>query len=66
MRPVVSSFPPSTPIEPVMVPGWATILSAAAATKYPPEPATLPMLTMTGFPASLARTVARQIVSEAT
>ena len=29
----VTIFPPRTPMEPVMVPGWATILSAGIATK---------------------------------
>ena len=32
-RPPVTIFPPYTPMLPVSVPGWATILSAAIATK---------------------------------
>ncbi len=50
----------------MIVPGWATILSACIATKYPPDAATLPMVTMSGLPACFARTVSRQIVSDAT
>ena len=42
------------PMEPVMVPGWATMRSAAMDTKYPPEAATLPMDTTTGLPAARA------------
>ncbi len=49
-----------------MVPGSATILSAAIATKYPPDPARFPIETITGLPAWRARTTSRQIVSEAT
>src|SRR6266851_6458323 len=49
-----------------MVPGSATILSAAIATKYPPEPAKFPIETITGLPAWRARTTSRQMVSEAT
>ena len=33
MSSAVIILPPNTPMEPVIVPGWATILSAAAATK---------------------------------
>src|SRR5882672_8461563 len=65
-RPEVSIFPPSTPMEAVMVPGCATILSAAMATKYPPDPARSPIETITGLPALRALTTSRQIVSEAT
>ena len=49
-----------------MVPGCATIRSAGTATKYPPDAATLPIDTTTGFPASRARDTSRQMVSEAT
>jgi len=58
---------PSTPMEPVMVPGCATILSAAMATKYPPEPGDIPHAGRSPAAAALwARTVSRQMVSEAT
>jgi hypothetical protein len=63
---LVYIFPASTPMEPVIVPGWATILSAFMATKYPPEAATSPMLTMIGFFRSRARATSRQMVSDAT
>lgn len=34
----------------MIVAGWATIFAASMATKYPPEPARLPIDTMTGLP----------------
>jgi hypothetical protein len=63
---LVSSLPPSTPIDPVIVAGSATMTSAAMATKYPPEPATSPIETTTGLAASRALHTSRQMVSEAT
>ena len=62
----MTNFPPRTPIDPVIVPGSARIRSAFIATKYPPEAATSPIETTTGFPALRARDTSRQIVSEAT
>lgn len=44
---------------PVMVPGCATILLAAAEMKKPPLAATLPMLTTTGLPAARSRPTSR-------
>ena len=65
-RLAVTGLPPSTPMEPVSVPGCATIASAAMAMKYPPEAATSAIDTTTGVPAARARTTSRQIVSDAT
>jgi len=47
-------LPPSTPIDPVIVAGSATMTSAAMATKYPPERPPRPSKTTTGLAASRA------------
>ncbi len=61
-----TGLPLITPIEPVIVPGWATIASAAIEMKYPPDAATSLIDTTTGLPALRALTTSRQIESEAT
>src|SRR5690554_1775993 len=63
-KPPVTNLPLTTPIDPVLVDGLAIIFSAFIATKYPPDPATAPIVTITGFPAFFARTVSLQIISE--
>jgi hypothetical protein len=64
--PSTTCFPDTTPIEPVIVPGWATMASAPIATKYPPEAATSPIDTTTGLPACRASATWRQMASDAT
>src|SRR5258707_9645078 len=59
-------LPLITPMEPVTVPGWATIASAAIEMKYPPDAATSLIDTTTGWPALRALTTSRQIASDAT
>ncbi len=59
-------MPPNTPMDPVRVPGCATIASAPSATKYPPEAATDPIETTTGRPVAWNRSTSRRIRSEAT
>ena len=61
----VTTLPPNTPIEPVRVPGWATIRSAPMAMKYPPEAANSPIETTTGVPERRSATTSRNTVSEA-
>jgi hypothetical protein len=59
MNPRMFILPNTTPIEPVIVAGCATIASDPIATQYPPDPATDDMLTTTGFPAAWARSIDR-------
>ncbi len=61
-----AGLPPKTPIEPVSVPGWATMTSAAMETKYPPDAARSPIEMITGLPALRVSTTSRQMASEAT
>src|SRR5262249_58715928 len=61
-----TGLPLITPIEPVTVPGWAMIASAAIEMKYPPDAATSLIDTTTGLPALRTLTTSRQIASEAT
>src|SRR5260370_37367510 len=62
--PPLTIFPLSTPIEPVRVPGRATIQFAGVATQYPPEPAIGPMATTSGLRAAITLRACR-IASEA-
>src|ERR1700693_3369965 len=52
--PPVTIFPVRTPIEPVREPGRATIQLAGVETQYPPDPATGPIATTSGFRARVA------------
>ena len=56
---------PKIPIEPVIVSGLAQISSEEVAIEYPPDAATLPIETTTGFFASWASCSSRRITSEA-
>ena len=60
-----TGLPRITPIDPVIVAGWATITSAGADMKYPPDAATSPIDTTTGLPAARTRTTSRQMTSDA-
>ncbi len=48
-RPFRTNFPKMTPMEPVIVWGWATIVFAASEIQYPPDAATSDMETTRGF-----------------
>src|SRR5438552_19149066 len=66
-RPPVTILPPRTPIEPVRVPGRATIQAPGVATSYPPEPATGHITTTSGLreaTVSSARRIASDAVEE--
>src|SRR5258708_19651971 len=51
--PPVTILPVSTPIDPVRVPGRATIQLPGADTQQPPDPATGPMPPTSGLPAAI-------------
>src|SRR5262245_54041850 len=53
----------TTPIEPVIVQGCATMALQPTEIQYPPEPATLPIEATTGFLAAFRRWIAPQIMS---
>ncbi len=61
---LTTNLPEKTPIEPVSVPGSATILSASADIQYPPEAATDPIDTTIFLPAASARTTIRRTDSD--
>ena len=58
------NLPPSTPIDPVMVPGSAIIFAAGIEIRYPPDAAYPDMLTTTGFFFAVSST-SRSISSDA-
>ena len=52
------------PMDPVIVVGDAQTSEAVAETQYPPEAAKLPMETITGLPASFARSTSSRMTSD--